>query len=158
MQNQVFDNITDIQETIKLLPKNDFKECSRLYRIISCLYAYRLKMSYFIYSGGKLFANKVTFCNRRAGKIFLIDEARKWRVDGLKKKVPDYNVFLDLGYNCSESYCRHSLDFISLEAADYLNSSPIKPPQKDDFFKESEIEFFLNYANNVKKKISNTID
>ena len=77
-------------------------------RLESGIYAKEIGMEAFIYSGGKISTTR-KFCCQRNGKIWTVDEAKKWRNLNFQGKNKNYNPLVDLGgYNC-----RHSTQYIS---------------------------------------------
>jgi len=82
-------------------------------------YADELNLEYFIYSGGIIDTSRA-FCRKRAGKVFSVEETKKWKCDpdliGKPKgaKCDDsYNALIDRG----RYRCRHSIRYISEEMA-----------------------------------------
>ncbi len=77
-------------------------------RLESGIYAEELGMQSFIYSGGKI-ATTRNFCCQRNGKIWTVDEAKKWENLEFQGKNKDYNPLVDLGGH----NCRHTTQYIS---------------------------------------------
>lgn len=77
-----------------------------------------LGLKYFIYQGSIIETSR-KFCEKKAGKVFTTDQAKKWKDDPDlidQKTKATYNPLIERGrYNC-----RHWIDYISEEAAQYL--------------------------------------
>lgn len=83
-----------------------YDQISRIDRTINKMYADKLKLSYFIYSGG-LVKDSRPFCIKRNGKVFTTDEVTEFDPPAEGQSVPiGYDPFLQCGgYNC-----RHHLN------------------------------------------------
>jgi hypothetical protein len=82
-------------------------------------YADELQLEYFIYAGGIIDTTR-PFCRKRAGKVFSVEETKKWKCDpdliGKPKGVKcddGYNALIERG----RYRCRHSIRYISEEMA-----------------------------------------
>lgn len=71
------------------------------------LFANKLGLRAFIYNGGKIKTSR-DFCVKRNGKVFTVEEAKKWKDLEWDGKNKNYNPLQDAGgYGC-----RHTLDYI----------------------------------------------
>jgi hypothetical protein len=81
-----------------------------------------LNLKWFLYQGSLIETSR-RFCEKRAGKVFSTEETKTWKNDPdlVEQKTKDtYNPLIERGrYNC-----RHWIDYISQETADYLNQNP----------------------------------
>jgi hypothetical protein len=102
----------------------------------SALMAKELNLKYFIYAGTVIDTSR-TFCEKRAGEVFTVDEAQKWEDDPWIKNafkkgyITTYDPVQDLGL----WGCRHIAKFISKEAAEKLRPdlkglAPVDPKPK----------------------------
>lgn len=111
---------TDLKNTITTSEENGNGRLQRYYkqfaydtyqsydRTHSTIVANDLGLQAFIYSGNKIRTTR-PFCKARAGKVFLIEEAMKWKNLQFQGKTSPYNPLSDLGgYNC-----RHGIRYIS---------------------------------------------
>ena len=92
--------------------KRIFNQISDTYtqieRAESKQFADRIGLTAFIYFGTKINTTR-NFCRARAGKVFLISEAKEWQNISFAGKPINYNPVVDLGgYNC-----RHTANFIT---------------------------------------------
>jgi hypothetical protein len=105
-----------------------------------------LGLKWFIYQGSNIKTTR-PFCRKKAGKVFSVEEAAKWRNDPDlvgKSSAATYNPLLERGrYNC-----RHHIGYISERLAKRL------APEKfgADNLDLKEINLFNNYS---KYKIQN---
>lgn len=99
MRNYVYDVLNEVRE------------------IKSAEFAESLGIRYFIYQGS-LIATSRRFCIKRAGKVFSTKEAEGWRSDPdlIDKKTAGSYRYTQRGRHG----CRHWLDYISDETAEYL--------------------------------------
>ncbi len=85
-------------------------------------FAEGLNLKWFLYQGSLIETSR-RFCEKRAGKVFSTEETKTWKNDPdlVEQKTKDtYNPLIERGrYNC-----RHWIDYISQETADYLKANP----------------------------------
>lgn len=81
-------------------------------------FAEGLGLKYFVYQGSVIETTR-KFCRKKAGKVFTTKQAQGWKNDPDlidKKTAATYNPLIERGrYNC-----RHWIDYISEETAQYL--------------------------------------
>ena len=108
---------------------DDF-EFFMLSRVENYLQALEYNMKYFVFQGG-LREKSLDFCRKRNNKVFSIEELLSWKNDPDRPCIENYDPILHLGGDkCFEgdSFCYHSLGFISDEYAKHLR--PDIPEQK----------------------------
>jgi CRP-like cAMP-binding protein len=85
-------------------------------------FAEGLNLKWFIYQGSLIETSR-RFCEKRAGKVFNTEETKTWKNDQdlVEPKTKNtYNPLIERGrYNC-----RHWIDYISQETAEYLKANP----------------------------------
>lgn len=85
-------------------------------------FAEGLSLKWFLYQGSLIETSR-RFCEKRAGKVFSTEETKTWKNDPdlVEPKTKDtYNPLIERGrYNC-----RHWIDYISQETAEYLKANP----------------------------------
>lgn len=87
---------------------NVYDSLNQMDRIHNRAFAEELDLRAFRYAG-TVIDNTRRFCRKRAGKIFLTEEAEEWKDDPPKAAQRNYNPLRDLGGH----NCRHSVAYIS---------------------------------------------
>lgn len=101
---------------------------NQVHEIENKRFADALELKYFIYQGSLIKTSR-RFCIKRAGKVFTVQDTKTWKNDPDlidKKTAQSYNPLIERGrYNC-----RHFLNYISNDLAQYLNSQTKTSPPK----------------------------